>query len=307
MPPTPQARESLALPPVRDAGLLMVALAGVSASGPIMAATAAPALAIAFWRNALGAGSTAVLSAVRDRAQYRGLDRRGWLVAITAGLFLALHFSTWVPAVKLTSVASATALVSTQSIFTGLIAVASGRRLPRVAWLGMVLAIAGTALIAGADFGVSGRALTGDGLAVLGGLFAAVYVTAGASARKQLSTTSYTAICYSVCAGLLLLACLIGRQPLTGYSARAWLLILAVTGCAQLLGHSLINVVLRSMSATLVSLAILIETPGAALIALVWLHQRPQLWALPGLALLIGGLVVVVRARDRVDAPADLD
>jgi len=307
MPAVSQTHESLALPPVRDAGLLAVALAGVSASGPIMAATAAPALAIAFWRNALGAGTASVLSLVRARAEFAGLDRRGWTVATLAGLLLALHFGTWVPSVKLTAVASATALVSTQSIFTGLLAVLGGRRLPRLAWWGMTIAVLGTVLITGADLTVSGRALAGDGLAVLGGLFAAGYVTAGAQARRQLSTAAYTAICYGVCSVVLLLACLIGRQALAGYSSRSWLLILAVTLCAQLLGHSLLNLVLRSMSATLVSLAVLVETPGAALIAGIWLHQVPRAWAALGLVLLIGGLVLVVRAPRPPGAVPDLD
>jgi EamA-like transporter family len=180
------------------------------------------------------------------RAELAALGRRGWAVASLAGVFLALHFGTWVPSVRMTSVASATALVATQAVFTGLIAAGAGRRLPRLAWVGMVLAIIGTALIAGADFAVSTQALAGDGLAVLGAIFAAAYVTAGASARQQMSAATYTTICYSVGALGLLVACLVGGQPLGGYSNRAWLLILAVTGCAQLLGHSLFNVVRRS-------------------------------------------------------------
>ncbi|MEO6502586.1 MAG: DMT family transporter [Jatrophihabitantaceae bacterium] len=303
-----QSAESLTLPPARDAGLLAVALAGVSASGPIMAATAAPALAIAFWRNALGAGSTGLFVGMRRRAELAALDRRGWTVASLAGVFLALHFGTWVPSIKLTSVASATALVATQSVFTGLIAVRAGRRLPRLAWVGMALGVLGTALIAGADFGVSARALAGDGLALLGGFFAAAYVTAGASARRGMSTATYTMICYSVCALGLLVVCLVAGQPLGGYSGRAWLLILAVTGSAQLLGHSLFNVVLRSVSATFVSLTILLEVPGAALIAGLWLDQWPPLSAVPGLVLLLAGLIVVVRSRGRAAGPVpDLD
>ena len=305
---TEHSSESLVLPPARDAGLLAVAIAGVSASGPIMAATAAPALAIAFWRNALGAGSAGLFTVLWHRAEFAALDRRGWAVAILAGLFLAGHFATWVPSVKLTSVASATALVATQSVFTGLIAAAAGRRMPRLAWAGMALAVLGTALIAGADFAVSTRALAGDGLAVLGGMFAAAYVSTGASARRAMSTATYTTICYGVCAAALLAACLVGGQPLGGYPGRAWLLIVAVTVSAQLLGHSLINVVLRSVSATLLSLIVLIEVPGAALIAAVWLHQTPPASAVPGLVLLLAGLIVVVRAGGRPGEPVpDLD
>ncbi|HEX2904786.1 MAG TPA: DMT family transporter [Jatrophihabitans sp.] len=297
-------QESMTLPPPQDAGLLLIALAGISASGPLMAATAAPALAIAFWRNAFGAGFTAALTVVRSRREWAQVGRRGWLLAVLAGIFLALHFGTWVPSVKFTSVASATGLVATQSIFTGLIAAASGRRLPRAAWFGIALAFLGTLFIAGADLHVSVRAVTGDGLATLGGLFAASYVTVGGHARRVLSTAIYTIICYSVCALALLVACLAGGQPLGGYPARAWLYLALVTVAAQLLGHSLINVVLRSASATFVSLAVLLEVPGAAIIAYFWLHQHPPVWAYPGLGLLAVGLVMVVRAGARA---ADID
>jgi drug/metabolite transporter (DMT)-like permease len=295
--------ESLALPPPRDAVLLSIALLGVSASGPIMATAAAPALAIAFWRNALGAGITGV-SALRIRAEFAALDRRAWSTAALAGVFLALHFGTWVPSVKYTSVASATALVATQAVFTAALAAYRGRSLPRIAWYGMAAALLGTAMIAGADLGVSNQALVGDGLAVAGGFFAAAYMTTGSVARRAMSATAYTTICYSVCSVGLLMACLVGRQSLHGYSSRTWVLILAVTVCAQLFGHTLLNVVLRSASATFVGLAILLETPGAALIAFVWLHQTPPVWALPGLVLLFAGLVVNVRAKPQ---PTDVD
>jgi drug/metabolite transporter (DMT)-like permease len=92
--------------------------------------------------------------------------------------------------------------------------------------------------------------------------------------------------------------CVIGGVPLHGYSGNAWLKLALVTGCAQLLGHSLINVVLRSTSPTVVSLALLLEVPGAALVAFVWLHQRPPWTAVPGLVLLLVGLAVVARARE---------
>lgn len=291
--------ENLSAPPPRDAALLAVAIAGVSFSGPLMAATAAPALAIAFWRNAWGAGLAVAATMAR-----RDLSLRGVLIAAGAGVALALHFGTWVPSLTMTSVASATALVCAQPIFAGLIALWLGRRLPRVAWAGIVVAALGTALVAGADLSVSARALCGDLLALAGGFAAAVYVTIGAAARTRMSTAAYTAVCYTTCAALLLIACAVGGVPVTGFSGNAWLKIAIVTVCAQLLGHTLINVVLHTTSPTVVSLALLIETPGAALVAYLWLHQRPPLTAVPGLLLLLGGLALVVRGRS---APADID
>jgi drug/metabolite transporter (DMT)-like permease len=293
--------ESLAVPPTRDLTLLIVALAGISMSGPLIAATAAPALAIALWRNVIGAGFALTVTGARQRHELRALPLRTWAVAGAAGLALAAHFATWVPSVTMTSVASSTALVATQSVFAALIAQLRGRRLPRPAWIGIAVAFAGTVLITGADLGLSTRAIEGDLLAIAGGFFAAGYVTFGATARESMSASFYTAVCYSVCALTLLLVCVIGRVHLVGFSGNAWLKIALIAICAQLLGHTLINVVLRSTSPTVVSLAILFETPGAALVAYFWLHQRPPLTALPGFVLLIGGLYIVARTRGRAE------
>jgi len=297
----------LAAPSRADALLLVVAVAGVSFSGPLMAATAAPALAIALWRNALGAGVAA--SVLVARGLPRGLrsgrvDARAWLTAALAGLALAVHFATWVPSLTMTSVASATGLVCTQPVFTGLIALLLGRGMPRAAWIGIGVAMIGAVLITGADLGLSARALAGDVLALAGGAAAAVYVTIGARARTRMSTASYTAVCYAICAVVLLVACAVGRVRVVGFPADAWLKIALVTVFAQLLGHSLINVVLRSTSPTVVSLVLLFETPGAALVAYLWLHQHLRLSVVPGLVLLFAGLVLVVRGRGR-DMPVE--
>ena len=88
------------------------------------------------------------------------------------------------------------------------------------------------------------------------------------------------------------------RQPLIGFSAEAWILILVLTLTAQLLGHSLINKVLATTSATVVSLAILFELPASTIIAAVALGQVPPWGIIPAAALIVTGLVIVIRASD---------
>ena len=134
---------------------------------------------------------------------------------------------------------------------------------------------------------------------VSSGAFAAAYVTAGGAVRVRVSTTVYTAVCYPTCALLLLVGCLVAGQRLAGYDPGTWVKLAALTAGAQLLGHSLLNTVLRSTSPTVVSLAILAETPGAALIAAGWLGQVPAVTAGPGLVLLLIGVALVARAGGR--------
>lgn len=288
-----------------DAALLAVAIVAVSTSGPLIAATAVPALAIAFWRNAIASAVLVPAVLLTARAELRSLDGRERRLALLAGVFLAVHFATWVPSLSYTSVASATALVATQPVWSALIARLRGEPVARQVWAGIAVAGAGVALLTGADLTATGDALLGDGLAVLGGAFAAAYVAAGAEVRRSVSTTTYTAVCYSTTALLLLVVCLVGRQPLTGYDGEDWLKLVALTAGAQLLGHSLFNVVLRTVDPTVVSLVVLLEIPGAALLAAVLLDQTPPLLAVPAGALLVTGLALVIRSTSRATVPVE--
>ncbi|WP_222706362.1 DMT family transporter [Aeromicrobium terrae] len=268
-----------------------IAVLGVSASGPLMAGTAAPALAIAFWRNAM---ATAVLA---PYGAARGELTRPDRATVVAGLALAVHFAAWVSALKHTSVAAATALVTTQIVWVVLVDRWRGATIRRGVLLGLTIAVAGVLVVTGVDFTISKEALAGDALAVLGGLGAAVYLVAGEGVRTRTSTLAYVVACYGICAAVLLVVCLVTGVDLTGYSAKAWWLLVAVTICAQLLGHSILNHLLAVMSPTLISLLLLLEVPGAALLAGVFLDQSPAVGVYVGLGLILAGLVIVTVRR----------
>ena len=284
-------------------GTLGVALVAFSSSGPLMAAIVAPALAIAFWRNAMASVVLTPVTLVRlAREPAARPGRRTLAGCVLAGVFLAAHFGTWVPSVTMTSVATATALVSTQPVWTALLAVRGGERFSRMFWVGVLLALFGVALMTGADLTVSTRALIGDGLALTGAMMAACYVTVGARVRTTTSTTTYTTICYGMCAIVLLGVCLIGGVRLGAYPIHAWLLLVAVTIGPQFLGHSLLNRVLSALSPTAVSVAGLLEVPGAAVLAWALLGQVPPTLAVPGIVVLLFGLfLVVLGSRTTVD------
>jgi drug/metabolite transporter (DMT)-like permease len=295
---------------VENALLLVVGLVGISSSGPMMAAASGvPALAMALWRTGLGALAIAPGALTHARAELRALGRPELKRCVVAGVFLAGHFATWVTSLHYTSVASATALVCLQVAWVVVIARLGGKPIPRQVVIGLVAALAGVVVVSGVDLTVSGRAVAGDLLAIAGGIFGAGYITVGGQVRERTSTTTYTFVCYSSCAFILLVACLVGRVDLAGYSAKNWALIVGVTLAAQLLGHSVFNHLLAVMSPTVVSLVMLLEVPGAALLAGVFLSQAPPIGAYVGLAIILGGLATVVRARSAStvlrEAPVD--
>lgn len=284
--------------------LAIVAVLGVSASGPLMAGAAAPALAIGMWRNALGALAISPFAVRRAPAELAGLDRAGRRDVVLAGVALAVHFGTWVTALKLTSVAAATAMVSMQLVFAVLIDRFHGSSIPRSVVVGGALSLVGVLVITGVDLTLSAEAVTGDLLGLLGGASAAVYLDAGSRVRRTISTTSYTVVCYAICAAVLAVASVIGGVQLTGFAAGTWLAIVGVTVSAQLLGHSILNHLLSVMTPSTISLMLLLEVPGAAILAGIFLGQTPPLGVYAGLALILAGLAVVVLRRQPTEAPA---
>lgn len=274
--------------------MLGVAVLAVSTSGPLIRYAAAPALAIGMWRTVLAVPVMGVLA-----IGHRRPDRREKRLIAWAGLLLGLHFALWVPSLSYTTVASSVALVATQPVWAAIIARARGEVIARQVWTGIGIALVGVVVLTGVDFGLSPRALFGDLLALAGGCSAAAYVTVGAEVRKTVDTAVYTTGCYAVAGAALLVACLVTGRELAGYEPETWFAIVGLVAGAQLLGHTLLNQVLRSISATSVSVAILFEVIGAAVIAAIAFDETPPLAAAPAALLILTGTVVVIRSGRR--------
>ncbi len=288
-----------------DIPLLAVAVLGIGASAPLIVAIAAPALAIAFWRNAVGVVALAPWTAARSGDDLRAVWTHPRLrrLVLVAGTALAVHFALWVPAVTLTSVTAATALVAIQPVWNALIARASGQQVSGRVWAGVGLAVAGALVLTGLDIGGDPKAMLGNVLALLGGVAAAVYVAVGARVRAQVGTSAYAVSAYSVTTVQLLVVCLLLGVPLTGFDAQTWAMLLMLTVMAQLLGHTLLNRAVGTVGPVVVALVILLEVPTATVIAAVWLGQVPPLAALPAAALIVAGVAVVVTSRQATGEP----
>lgn len=283
--------------------LAALGVLGVASSGPLIAATlgatSVSALAIAFWRNAIGAAVMAGPVLVRQPRQFGRVTGSEFRWSLAAAVALALHFACFITSLQLTSVAAATALVCLQS---GWIAVFQLFRGVRHRWqvlAGLGLAFGGVVAITGFDMGSSPQALVGDLLAVAGGVLAGIYTLAGGKARQTMGTGVYTTLCYGMCAALVAVLALATRQPLAGFDATGWLGILAITVCAQLVGHTAFNHLLATMSPLLVSMIILLEIPGAALLAAAFLGETLPAGTYASLGMILVGLAVVVMGQRR--------
>jgi drug/metabolite transporter (DMT)-like permease len=264
-----------------------------------------PSPAIAAGRLGLAALILAPIAFARVRPELRGLRRRDVLLGIGSGACLALHFSAWITSLEYTSVASSSALVATNPLWIALASLLLFRQRPAtLTWLGVLLTVGGSVLIAISDSDGAGgsHALLGDGLALLGALAGSGYFLVGAALQRRLSTLAYIWLVYSSAAVFLMLVAFgTGAwrfdQAGPGYAPVAYLLLLGLAIGPQLLGHTAFNWSLRHLSATFVAIAILGEPIGAALLALVFFKQTFQPIQLVGFVVLLTGIAVAARGE----------
>lgn len=286
-------------PDLQQAGILAAAVGGISLSAPLIVGTAAPGLAIAFWRTAAAATVLAfalLVTATQSPPRPRISRREGWCSAL-AGVCLAGHFGTWIPSLGLTTVAASLALVSTQPLWSAVLTRLRGVRIPIAIWAGITFALTGVVLLGDNDLRTSGDAWRGDVLALAGGVCGAAYVVLGERARSAVDAASYNLVAFTAAAGVLGLVTAGSGTPLIGFSARAWLMIAAITVCGQLVGHGLLNQALKKLDATTVSTVALLEVPAATALAALFLRQYPPRSVLLSALLIALGSALVIWCR----------
>jgi drug/metabolite transporter (DMT)-like permease len=267
----------------------------VSAAAIFIRLADAPAVAIAFWRCALGAALLLGPSFVRRERFPKGRDL---YVGVASGVALGAHFGFWISSLDYTSVAASVVLVSTQPVFVAILAyLLFGERTSPVSFAGILAALAGTAVIAGDD-SVGSAALLGNALALAGAVTVAVYVLIGRSARTGgIGVLPYSVVVYSAAALSLLPVALILDVKLWGYPGETWFWLWAITLGPQIMGHTVFNWALRYVEASILSGTILAEPVVSALLAWLILAEKPGLPTIFGGAVVLLGLFLLLHGR----------
>ncbi|MBN2500794.1 MAG: DMT family transporter [Anaerolineales bacterium] len=262
-----------------------------------------PSLVIAAYRLSIATLVIAPYALIRQRGELLALGGKQWLLGILSGVFLAIHFATWITSLAFTTVASSVVLVSTTPLWVALLApIFLKEKLSRGILLGMLLTFIGGVAIGISDacpggtcpplaVFINGRAFIGDLLALVGAFAAAGYMLAGRNLRKGMSLPAYTFIVYGAAALLLLIAVPLSGKALFGYPNRAYLWLILLALIPQLLGHSSFNWALRYFSAAFVSITLLGEPIGSTILAYAFLGEVPTLVKSFGAILILVGIV----------------
>lgn len=275
--------------------VVILGVAGVSLSAVFVRWSTAPSLILVLYRVGLAALLMAPPLFLRHREER--LTRRDLGLCLASGACLGLHFAAYFESLRFTSIASSVVLVDTEVLFVAMGSVLLlGRRLTGRAWLAVLLAFGGSAVIAMADTAAGPDAVRGDLIALSGALCMAVYTMIGAVCRKHISTAVYTFLVYCSAALTVLVIALWSGTPLAGYGPVNLGTALGMAVFCTLLGHSVFSWGLKYLSPAFISTAKLLEPVLASAWGLSLFGERPGLPVLLGGAVIIAGVALYGRA-----------
>lgn len=277
------------------------------------AQTYAPSIVIAAYRMSLATLFLAPVALIRHRVEITSIQGRDRWLAVGSGVFLALHFATWISSLQYTTVVSSVVLVSTAPLWVALLSpVTLKEPLTRAILIGMGLAFVGVIVVGISDICsiesgklicpsfndfVRGSAFIGDMLALAGAWMAAGYLLIGRKLRGGIALIPYIFVVYGIAAVVLIILMFGSGQSAVGYPPQTyvWLILLALV--PQLMGHSSFNWALGYLSAAFVSITLLGEPIGSAILAYILLDETPTFLKIIGAILILAGIYIASRGE----------
>lgn len=270
----------------------------------------APSLVIAALRLTFATLLLAPLALSRHWDEIKRLTRTEWLLAVSSGIFLAVHFATWISSLEFTSVASSVVFVSTGPLWVALLSpMLLKEHVSRTAIIGLGLALVGGTIIGLSDACVwnaglacpaladilQGPAMWGNFLALAGAWTVTGYLIIGRKLRAGMSLIPYIFLVYGIAAIVLIIIMFIsGNSPL-GFAPQTYGWIFLLAAIPQLIGHSTYNWALRYLPAALVAVTTLGEPIGSAVLAYFILNETPTIAVLFGGAFILTGIYLASR------------
>ncbi|SLK20955.1 MULTISPECIES: DMT family transporter [unclassified Paenibacillus] len=202
------------------------------------------------------------------------MGKKDWTSVLLAGLFLGLYFLSWMESLVYTSVASSMVILSLQPLF---VMIGSyflfKERVTVVTILCLIAALSGTIIIACGDIGVSREALIGDGLSLLGTLLVSAYMLAGQKVSHKIDANIYSVIVFFLGGCVMLVYNLLNHTSLMEYNSSDWIYFFLLALIPTIFGQYLINLLLKSLGATTVSVGIIGEPILAIILAYAFLGE----------------------------------
>lgn len=275
----------------------------------------ASSFVIAAYRMAIAALILAPITLIRKWKEFRSISRNSWFLMILSGVLLACHFATWITSLEKTSVASSVVIVTTTPLWAALFSpIFLKEKITRYILIGLVIALIGGIIVGLNQFCsieqgkitcqllgsfASRSNLVGNLLALAGAIFASGYIMTGRAVRKTVSLEIYIFLVYGIAALVLVILVLATHKPFVGFSKDTYFYLVLLALIPQLLGHSTYNWALKYLSAVFVSIGLLGEPIGSAILAMIFLKEIPTIFEIVGGVLILAGIAIAARIEGR--------
>lgn len=287
--------------------ILGIALTATSFASIFILLTPTSPLVIAFWRMLLATIGTIFLAKMTGQIKDFGTVNKLQIKYLAfSGLFLALHFATWIMSLFYTTIAESLILVDSSPVIVLILAaIFLNERINKIQFMGITISICGGILIAIGSLTPNSQAsdpLLGNLLAFSGAITISGYIIIGRIFRKvhEMGLFVYTAYVYGFSTIILfflalifetseLINSLLGKMPI-----QAYLLFFLLAGISTLLGHSLYNFALKEVKATIVSMITLGEPIISSILAVVFFQQYPTSLTVIGGSIVIFGVLITI-------------
>ena len=285
--------------------IIFIGMLAIASSSILIKLCIAPAMVIAAYRLTLASLLFVAASAVRRNSPLAKFHGKDFWFAIGSGVFLCLHFATWITSLNYTSVASSTVLVATAPVFVGIgSALFLKERLSRQLIFGIFVTISGAIIISFQEFGSSENSLFGNMLALSGAIGGAGYFLIGRNLRSRINTFDYATVVYSITAIMLLAIALFMNLNMTGYAPKIFLILFLIAIIPQVIGHTSLNWSLKYVSATTVSVITLSEPISASILAFFILGEKIMVIQFIGGILILVGVSLTLKSEFSTQQPA---
>ena len=272
---------------------LAIGISALSLSAMFVRWADAPGPMTGFYRLLI---STILLTPLflKQQKQLPPIDGKYLYLPLVGGLLTAFDFAFWNSSLKFTTAANATLLGNTAPLWVALAAFLIFReKLKGIFWFGLILALAGAALVMGSDFLTHPTLGLGDIMASTAAVFYAAYQLITQRGRVHIDPFRYTwLVGVSATIGMLIMNLVLGN-PFTGFSTQTWVIFFVTAIVSQMIGYLAITYALGHLPASVVAPTLIGQPILTAILAIPLLNEIPSAIQWIGGGIALAGIYIV--------------
>jgi len=275
---------------IKEYIVLVTAIISISLASILVVLSNAPGIVCAFWRMTLSSIITFIAIIVKDRKIRISLNP----LIIFSGLSLAIHFSFWMESLYRIPIALSATIVNLHPIFSTVISPLIGEKICKRDVIGMITAIIGAIIMVKVwevnveidYFGVI--------YALIGALSFSAYFSINKISRRRMDTLNLTAWVYGIGGIITLIYIMMNRINFTAYPESTWVNIILMTIIPMLMGHTLLNYLLKYLGLLTIAVSTLGEPVGSTILAYTILNQKIDLIQIWGMIITLIGIFITL-------------